>query len=178
MMIPLKTLPKTVWGDMRGKAAVVLLGLLLTWLVGAFGFAWNRAVAIYRLPDIVEAHSAEQAKDEKRFEELKAGQAQQSTILNKLYRQAQTFTGTAKVGDFDGEAIAQVNVIGNAADYTNESQIRVTNLSSHDTPSSVIKIEGTFRSDDRQLLIRLSKSAAAKLDISGTAQVKVEPADK
>ena len=97
--------------------------------------------------------------------------------IDRLNYRAMTFTGTAQVGDFDGEPTVQINLLGDASGYDGAAKIRVTNLSSPDSPSLVVKVEGNFRNENATYLIRLSRSAASKLDIRGRAKVKLEPVE-
>ena len=167
MLESLTRISKSIWEPLWGKFSVLAAGMLLTWIVSVVPAAYARASAIYHMPEKLENAQAIGEKLDKVISQIE-----------RLDYRSRTLTGTASVGDFDGESIVQINILGEAADdYEKAEKMRVTNLSSPDSPSIVVKIEGSFRTDNRTHLIRLSRTAASKLDIRGSAKVRIEPVE-
>ena len=164
---------RTAWDAWWGKLVAAFAGVAALWLFGIMGFALERGKAIWNLPETVQ----KQAIVLSEYQQL--GKKLDTVIqqIDRLNYRAMTFTGTGQVGDFDGEPTVQINLLGEASGYDGAEKLRVTNLSSPDSPSLVLKVEGNFRNENASYLIRLSRSAASKLDIRGTAKVKIEPVE-
>lgn len=162
-----------MWTSLWGKASVMVAAALFAWMAGALSFAWSRAVIIYNLPTVVEA----QAKDIAQYKGVVEAMKDLTTAVQSMARKSQTLLGKAKINDFDTEAVMQINQLGNASGYEEAERARVTNVSSADSPSIAVKIEGRFRSDDPEVLVRLSKQAAQKLGAgaASTIRIKIEP---
>ena len=90
---------------------------------------------------------------------------------------ALTVTGLARVQVADTtDVLMQINTMGRADQYTKAKRARITNLSSEDSPSIIVSVDGTFRNTDENYLVLLSKRAAALLGIrSGQAKIRIEP---
>jgi len=110
--------------------------------------------------------------------------AQQAQVLKQIAKDIEqikvlgaTVTELARVQVADSpDVFMQVNTMGRAELYTKAKRARVTNLSSKDSPSIVVTVDGSFRNTDENYLVLLSKRAAALLGIqSGQAKIRLEP---
>lgn len=112
-------------------------------------------------------------------EQVKA--AQNAQVLEQIAKDIKqikvtgmTVTGFARIQNVEtAEVFMQINTMGRAEIYVKAKKARVTNLSSEDSPSIVVLVNGVFRNNDENYLILLSKRAADLLGISAGQMVKV-----
>lgn len=155
-----------------------LLICLLTWFFSqTYSTYWE-----YR--GIVTTVIAHVSADPQRMEQMQRQQeilAQIAKDVDEVKRATLTVTGVAKVQNDGGdESCILINTEGNAFMYAQAPRARITNMSSQEQQSVVVKVNGTFQHPDSNYIVLLSKKAGAMLDLQPgrMAKIRIEPAEE
>lgn len=91
-----------------------------------------------------------------------------------------TVTGKALVRDFGDDACLRINTSGRAEAYAKMKRARITNLTSAEMPSVVVKVEGTFVNQDANMLAIISQHAGSLIDVEPgqSVNIRVEPVEE
>ena len=143
-------------------------------VIGILTQGWNRACAEYSEFQTMKVEV--QASREQRIQMQQTVKVLEkiASDVTSIKKSVMTVTGRMTIRNFSDVACVRINVAGRAAEYANKTRARVTNLSSLEMPSVVVKIEGTFRHADADYLGVLSKHAADLIDAVGNVNVRVE----
>ena len=160
------------------NALTALLIGLLTWFVSqTYSTYWE-----YRgLVTTVQAHVS---ADSQRMEQIQRQQeilAQIAKDVDEVKRATLTVSGISKVQNDGGdEACILINTEGHAFMYAKSPRARITNMSSAEQQSVVVKVNGTFQHADSNYIVLMSKKAGALLDLSPgrMAKIRIEPAEE
>ena len=84
-----------------------------------------------------------------------------------------TVIGRAVVRDMGEGACLRVNGLSLASKYGSMTRVRITNLTSVEMPSAVMRIEGVFQNSDENWLATLSIHAGRLVDAQSGVSIKV-----
>jgi hypothetical protein len=148
-------------------------------LIGLLTAGGNRVAAEYLDFKQMKTEVAEQSQQMKQMKE-------QTIILRKMAddvagikKNILTVTGKATIRDFCTDACVRINTSGKAAAYAKMDRARITNLTSSEMPSVIVKIEGTFMRSDENDLVILSNKAGSLLDAKQNVSlsIRIEPVE-
>jgi hypothetical protein len=160
------------WKTISTGIAMAIIGTLYSGVVGKTTGAYLE----YR-ETVALVHSHMAPEEQERAKRNEAMLKQITKDIQDIKKASLTVAGYARVGTDARELYVMVNAISRAGQYTKAQRVRVTNLSSPDAQSVILKIRGTFSNNDESYLILVSRRAAEVLGISRDqqARIRIEP---
>lgn len=158
------------WVNITGIVTAIVLAIL--------GVAWGGVSGAYREYRFVVAQAYAYSADQAQAKQNQQILQQIARDVADIKRDAATMVGRAKVlTDGAAEVVMLINESSKAILYLKHGRARVTNLSSEDTPTITVKVGGTFRNTQEDILVMLSHKAADMLGITEgqTVKIRLEP---
>lgn len=151
-------------------------GLIVTALLTGAGVKMKAEYATYQ---DVKKEVAQNKMAHAEFQETSKIIKQMAGDVAAIRKQMMTVTGKAVVRDLEGRCM-QVNVTGRAGAYAKIDRARITNMSSVEMPSVVVKIEGTFTHADENNVAIISKQVGNLIDAKPGApfNIRIEPVEE
>lgn len=148
-------------------------------LIGLLTAGWHKASAEYSEFQLMKTEV--QVGKEHRMQMQQAVKVWDQIAIDVagIKKNMMTVTGRATVRNFGEIACLRINSMSRAALYAKLEKARVTNMSSAELPSVVVKIDGVFQHADENYLAIMSKHAASLIDAdAGTSvNIRIEPVE-
>lgn len=153
-------------------ASLIMIGLLTT--------GWRTASAEYTTYKAMKVEVQASSQQIKQMQQQQIILKQIAEDVAGIKKNVMTVTGRAMVRDFGDTACLRINTKSRAAMYADMDRARVTNMSSSEMPSVVVKIEGKYQDADENFLAIMSARAGSLIDAlpNRNVAIRIEPVEE